>query len=128
MIWLTGLSCAGKSCVANAVDVLLLGKSKHIYLLDGDNVRHGLNRDLGFSDTDRVENIRRIGEVGKLFVDSGLIVLSAFISPFRSDRHMVRTLFSAGEFIDVHTSTSLEECEKRDPKGLYRKAREVQVR
>jgi len=128
MIWLTGLSCAGKSCVANAVDDLLLGKSKHIYLLDGDNVRHGLNRDLGFSDTDRVENIRRIGEVGKLFVDSGLIVLSAFISPFRSDRQMVRTLFSAGEFIDVHISTSLEECEKRDPKGLYRKAREVQVR
>jgi len=128
MIWLTGLSGAGKSCVANAVDALLLEKGKHTYLLDGDNVRHGLNRDLGFSDTDRVENIRRIGEVGKLFVDSGLIVLSAFISPFQSDRQMVRTLFPAGEFIEVHISTSLEVCEKRDPKGLYQKARKGMIK
>ena len=123
MIWFTGLSGAGKSTVANALDKMLFENSKHTYLLDGDNVRHGLNRDLGFSDTDRIENIRRIGEVGKLFVDAGLIVLSAFISPFRSDRQMVRTLFPAGEFIEVHINTSLDVCEKRDPKGLYKKAR-----
>jgi len=128
MIWLTGLSGAGKSSVGNALDALLLKNDKHTYLLDGDNVRHGLNKDLGFSDSDRVENIRRIGEVGKLFVDSGLIVLSAFISPFRSDRQMVRSLFSAGEFIEVHISTSLDICEQRDPKGLYKKAREGTIR
>lgn len=123
MIWFTGLSGAGKSTVANALDAMLFEHNKHTYLLDGDNVRHGLNRDLGFSDADRIENIRRIGEVGKLFVDAGLIVLSAFISPFRSDRQMVRTLFPAGEFIEVHINTSLDVCENRDPKGLYKKAR-----
>ena len=123
MIWFTGLSGAGKSTVANALDKMLFEHNKHTYLLDGDNVRHGLNRDLGFSDADRIENIRRIGEVGKLFVDAGLIVLSAFISPFRSDRQMVRTLFQAGEFIEVHINTSLDVCEARDPKGLYKKAR-----
>jgi adenylylsulfate kinase len=128
LIWFTGLSGAGKSTVANALDTLLLELNKHTYLLDGDNVRHGLNRDLGFSDSDRIENIRRIGEVGKLFVDAGLIVLSAFISPFRSDRQMVRTLFSAGEFIEVHISTSLDVCEQRDPKGLYKKARSGQIK
>lgn len=128
MIWFTGLSGAGKSTVANALDCLMLQNNKHTYLLDGDNVRLGLNRDLGFSDTDRIENIRRIGEVGKLFVDSGLIVLSAFISPFRSDRQMVRSLFSAGEFIEVHISTSLDVCEERDPKGLYKKARAGQIK
>jgi len=128
MIWMTGLSGAGKSSVANALDALLLENGKHTYLLDGDNVRHGLNRDLGFSNTDRVENIRRIGEVGKLFVDAGLIVLSAFISPFRSDRQMVRTLFPEGEFIEVHISTSLAVCEKRDPKGLYKKARDGKIK
>ena len=128
MIWFTGLSGAGKSTVANALDRLLFENNKHTYLLDGDNVRHGLNRDLGFSDTDRIENIRRIGEVGKLFVDAGLIVLSAFISPFRSDRQMVRTLFPVGEFIEVHINTSLDVCEQRDPKGLYKKARSGEIR
>lgn len=128
MVWFTGLSGAGKSTVANALDRMLFDQGKHTYLLDGDNVRHGLNRDLGFSDTDRIENIRRIGEVGKLFVDAGLIVLSAFISPFRSDRQMVRTLFPAGEFIEVHISTSLDVCEQRDPKGLYKKARSGQIK
>lgn len=123
LVWFTGLSGAGKSTVANALDKMLFDNNKHTYLLDGDNVRHGLNRDLGFSDADRIENIRRIGEVGKLFVDAGLIVLSAFISPFRSDRQMVRTLFPAGEFIEVHINTSLDVCETRDPKGLYKKAR-----
>ena len=123
LVWFTGLSGAGKSTVANALDKMLFENNKHTYLLDGDNVRHGLNRDLGFSDADRIENIRRIGEVGKLFVDAGLIVLSAFISPFRSDRQMVRTLFPAGEFIEVHINTSLDVCETRDPKGLYKKAR-----
>ena len=123
MIWFTGLSGAGKSTVANALDTMLLERNKHTYLLDGDNVRHGLNRDLGFTDADRIENIRRIGEVGKLFVDAGLIVLSAFISPFRSDRQMVRSLFPVGEFIEVYINTSLDVCEQRDPKGLYKKAR-----
>ena len=123
MIWFTGLSGAGKSTVANALDSMLLEHDRHTYLLDGDNVRHGLNRDLGFTDADRIENIRRIGEVGKLFVDAGLIVLSAFISPFRSDRQMVRSLFPVGEFVEVYISTPLEVCEQRDPKGLYKKAR-----
>jgi adenylylsulfate kinase len=123
MIWFTGLSGAGKSTVANALDSLLLEQGRHTYLLDGDNVRHGLNRDLGFTDADRIENIRRIGEVGKLFVDAGLIVLSAFISPFRSDRQMVRSLFPVGEFVEVYVNTSLDVCEQRDPKGLYKKAR-----
>ena len=123
MIWFTGLSGAGKSTVANVLDSMLLERNKHTYLLDGDNVRHGLNRDLGFTDADRIENIRRIGEVGKLFVDAGLIVLSAFISPFRSDRQMVRSLFPVGEFIEVYINTSLDVCEQRDPKGLYKKAR-----
>ncbi len=128
MIWFTGLSGAGKSTVANALDRMLFDRGRHTYLLDGDNVRHGLNRDLGFSDTDRIENIRRIGEMGKLFVDAGLIVLSAFISPFRSDRQMVRTLFPAGEFIEVYISTNLDVCEQRDPKGLYKKARSGQIK
>jgi adenylylsulfate kinase len=128
MVWFTGLSGAGKSTVANALDEMLVSNNKHTYLLDGDNVRHGLNRDLGFSDQDRIENIRRIGEVGKLFVDAGLIVLSAFISPFRSDRQMVRTLFPVGEFIEVHVATDLSVCEQRDPKGLYKKARQGQIK
>lgn len=128
IIWFTGLSGAGKSTIANALDNLLHENNKHTYLLDGDNVRLGLNRDLGFSDLDRVENIRRIGEVGKLFVDAGLIVLSAFISPFRADRQMVRELFSVQEFIEVYISTSLDDCEQRDPKGLYRKARAGEIK
>jgi len=128
MVWFTGLSGAGKSTVANALDSMLFEHKKHTYLLDGDNVRHGLTRDLGFSSQDRIENIRRIGEVGKLFVDAGLIVLSAFISPFRSDRQMVRTLFPLGEFIEVHINTGLSVCEQRDPKGLYKKARAGEIK
>ncbi len=128
MVWFTGLSGAGKSTIANAVDEFLYARSKHTYLLDGDNVRHGLNKDLGFTDLDRVENIRRIGEVGHLMVDAGLIVLSAFISPFKSDRQMVRSLFAVGEFIEVHVATDLSVCEKRDPKGLYRKARAGEIK
>ena len=123
LLWYTGLSGSGKSTVANAVDALLFNLGCHSYLLDGDNVRHGLNKDLGFSDEDRVENIRRIGEVSKLFVDAGLIVLSAFISPFRTERRIVRDLVENGEFIEVHMDTPLATCETRDPKGLYKKAR-----
>lgn len=123
LVWFTGLSGAGKSTVANALDKLLFENGKHTYLLDGDNVRHGLTKDLGFSVEDRIENIRRIGEVGKLFVDAGLIVLSAFISPFCSDRQMVRSLFRQGEFVEIFINTELSVCEDRDPKGLYKKAR-----
>lgn len=113
---------------ANALDVALHKRGYHTFLLDGDNVRHGLCSDLGFSDEDRVENIRRIGEVSKLFADAGLIVLSAFISPFNSDRRLVRKLFPAGEFIEVFMDASLETCESRDPKGLYQKARSGQIK
>lgn len=123
-VWFTGLSGAGKTTIANAVEKALVADDGHSYLLDGDNVRHGLSRDLGFSDADRVENIRRVGEVAKLMVDAGLIVLVAFISPFRADRRMVRELFQPGEFIEVYVSTPLEVCEQRDTKGLYRLARE----
>lgn len=110
--------------MANALDEKLFALQGHTYLLDGDNVRHGLNKDLGFSDKDRVENIRRIGEVAKLFVDAGLIVCTAFISPFRADRKMVRSLFEPGEFIEVFVDAPLDVCETRDPKGLYKKARD----
>jgi len=123
VVWFTGLSGAGKSTVANLVEKQLAAKGHHTYLLDGDNVRHGLNRDLGFTDADRVENIRRIGEVAGLMVDSGLIVLTAFISPFRSERALARSLVSEGEFIEVHVDTPLSIAEDRDPKGLYKKAR-----
>lgn len=123
VLWFTGLSGSGKSTVANAVESLLFENGNHSYLLDGDNVRHGLNKDLSFSEEDRVENIRRIGEVTKLFTDSGLIVLSAFISPFNADRQQVRDLHESGKFIEVFVDTPLEVCEKRDPKGLYKKAR-----
>ena len=128
LLWFTGLSGSGKSTIANALDVALHHRGYHTFLLDGDNVRRGLNKDLGFSDSDRVENIRRIGEVSKLFTDSGLIVLSAFISPFTSDRRMVRNLFPAGEFIEVFMDTPLATCEERDPKGLYQKARAGQIK
>ena len=128
LLWFTGLSGSGKSTIANALDVALHQRGYHTFLLDGDNVRHGLCRDLGFSDVDRVENIRRIGEVSKLFADAGLIVLSAFISPFSSDRQMVRNLFPAGEFIEVFMDTPLETCEARDPKGLYEKARQGEIK
>lgn len=123
VIWFTGLSGAGKSTVANLVEKQLTAKGHHTYLLDGDNVRHGLNRDLGFTDADRVENIRRIGEVAGLMVDSGLIVLTAFISPFRSERNLARSLVEEDEFIEVHVDTPLSVAEDRDPKGLYKKAR-----
>lgn len=128
LLWFTGLSGAGKSTVANALESALFERGQHTYLLDGDNVRHGLNKDLGFSDADRVENIRRIGEVAKLFVDAGLMVFSAFISPFRADRRLVRDLFPEGEFVEVFVSTPLSECEARDPKGLYKKARKGEIK
>ena len=127
-LWFTGLSGSGKSTVANAVESKLLQMGKHSYLLDGDNLRHGLNKDLGFSDTDRTENIRRIGEVAKLFVDAGNIVLTAFISPFTSDRKQVRDLMQDGEFLEVFVDTPLEVCEQRDPKGLYKKARAGEIK
>lgn len=123
MLWFTGLSGAGKSTIANLVEKKLYALGKHSFLLDGDNIRHGLNRDLGFTDEDRVENIRRVGEVAKLMTDAGLIVLTAFISPFRAEREMVRALFAPGEFVEVHVDTPLAEAERRDVKGLYRKAR-----
>ena len=123
LLWFTGLSGAGKSTIANLVEERLFALGKHSFLLDGDNVRHGLNKDLGFTAADRVENIRRIGEVAKLMTDAGLIVLTAFISPFRAERDMVRGMFPAGDFIEIHVDTALAEAERRDVKGLYRKAR-----
>ncbi len=128
LLWFTGLSGSGKSTIANALDVALHNRGYHTFLLDGDNVRHGLCKDLGFSDDDREENIRRVGEVCKLFADAGLIVMSAFISPFTSDRRLVRKLFPAGEFIEVFMDTPLATCEERDPKGLYQKARSGQIK
>ena len=128
VLWFTGLSGSGKSTIANAVESKLLSLGKHSYLLDGDNVRHGLNKDLGFSDQDRIENIRRIGEVAKLFVDSGTIVLTAFISPFISDREQARQLMAESEFLEVFIDTPLEICEQRDPKGLYKKARAGEIK
>ena len=128
LLWFTGLSGSGKSTIANALDVALHNRGYHTFLLDGDNVRHGLCKDLGFSNEDREENIRRIGEVCKLFADAGLIVMSAFISPFTSDRRLVRKLFPAGEFIEVFMDTPLATCEERDPKGLYEKARSGQIK
>ncbi|REL30171.1 adenylyl-sulfate kinase [Thalassotalea euphylliae] len=128
LLWYTGLSGSGKSTVANAVDALLFERGHHTYLLDGDNVRHGLNGDLGFSDEDRVENIRRISEVSKLFIDAGLIVSTAFISPFKEDRAQARALLAEGEFIEVFIDTPIEVCEQRDPKGLYKKARAGEIK
>lgn len=127
ILWFTGLSGSGKSTVANAVEDKLNQLKKHTYLLDGDNVRLGLNKGLTFSDEDRIENIRRIGEVSKLFVDSGLIVLTAFISPFQEDRDSVRKLVEDKEFIEVYIDTPLEVCESRDSKGLYQKARKGEI-
>jgi bifunctional enzyme CysN/CysC len=128
VLWLTGLSGAGKSTIANLVEKQLLALGRHTYLLDGDNVRHGLNKDLGFTAQDRVENIRRVAEVSKLMVDAGLIVLVSFISPFRSERRMARDLLNAGEFFEIHVDTPLAEAEKRDVKGLYKKARSGQLK
>ncbi|MDG6777359.1 adenylyl-sulfate kinase [Thiomicrorhabdus sp. zzn3] len=128
ILWFTGLSGSGKSTVANAVESLLFKMGKHTFLLDGDNVRHGLNKGLSFSEEDRIENIRRVGEVAKLFTDSGLIVLTAFISPFLKDREMVRQMGESGEFIEVFIDTPLNVCEQRDPKGLYKKARAGEIK
>ena len=128
VLWLTGLSGAGKSTIANLVEKKLYARGHHTYLLDGDNVRHGLNKDLGFTDADRVENIRRIAEVAKLMVDAGLIVITAFISPFRSERDMARNLLEANEFVEVYVDTPLEVAEQRDVKGLYRKARKGELK
>src|SRR3954470_23115058 len=128
ILWFTGLSGSGKSTIANIVERELHGRGAHTYMLDGDNVRHGLNRDLGFTGADRVENIRRVGEVAKLFVDAGLIVLCSFISPFRAERRMVRELVGAEEFVEIFVDTPLEECMRRDPKGLYARAKEGKIK
>jgi adenylylsulfate kinase len=127
LLWYTGLSGSGKSTVANAVEQKLLERGCHSYLLDGDNVRHGLNNDLGFTDEDRVENIRRISEVAKLFVDAGLLVSTAFISPFQKDRDQARALLKDALFLEVFIDTPLAVCESRDPKGLYKKARAGEI-
>ena len=123
VLWFTGLSAAGKSTIADQVAQALHAAGKRTYLLDGDNVRHGLSKDLGFTDHDRVENIRRVAEVAKLMVDAGLIVITAFISPFEAERQMARELLGEGEFIEIFVNTPLAVCEARDPKGLYSKAR-----
>jgi adenylyl-sulfate kinase len=128
ILWFTGFSGSGKSTIADALETRLAEMGYHTYLLDGDNIRHGLNKDLGFSAEDRKENIRRIGEAAKLFVDAGIIVLTAFISPFRSDRQMVREVVNEDEFLEIFVDTPLEVCEERDPKGLYAKARRGEIR
>jgi adenylylsulfate kinase len=126
-IWLTGLSGSGKSTIAVAAERELVNRGHLAYVLDGDNIRHGLNKNLGFSPEDRTENIRRIGEVAKLFVDAGVVVFTSFISPYRSDRDAVRALMPDGDFIEAHVTASLETCEERDVKGLYKKARAGQI-
>ncbi len=128
VLWFTGLSGAGKSTIANLVEKKLHALGKHTFLLDGDNVRHGLNKDLGFTEADRIENIRRVGEVAKLMTDAGLIVLTAFISPFRAERDMVRAMLPAREFVEIFIDTALAEAERRDVKGLYKKARAGQLK
>ncbi|MFY0542640.1 adenylyl-sulfate kinase [Brevibacillus sp. H7] len=127
VLWFTGLSGSGKSTLANAVDKRLYELGLHSYVLDGDNIRHGLNKGLGFSAEDRRENIRRIAEVAKLFVDAGVITLTAFISPYREDRGLARGLLEPGEFVEIYVRCPLEECERRDPKGLYQKARKGEI-
>jgi bifunctional enzyme CysN/CysC len=127
-LWFTGLSGSGKSTLSNLLEKRLHAEGRHTYLLDGDNVRHGLNRDLGFTEEDRVENIRRVAEVAKLMVDAGLIVLVSFISPYRAERRLARSLFEPGEFVEVFVDTPLEECERRDTKGLYAQARRGEIK
>ena len=127
-VWMTGLSGSGKSTIAVIVERMLLDRGRLAYRLDGDNVRHGLNRNLGFSAEDRAENIRRIGEVAKLFTDAGVIVIASFISPYRRDRDAVRALLKPGDFIEVYVKASLEAAERRDPKGLYKKARAGEIK
>lgn len=126
-VWLTGLSGAGKSTIAKNLALKLAEAGTHTYVLDGDNLRHGLNKDLGFSEADRSENIRRVGEVAKLMVDARVVVIVSVISPFANNRKLVRSLFSEGQFVEVFVDASLEECEKRDPKGLYKKARNGEI-
>ena len=128
ILWMTGLSASGKSTIAVILEQMLLHKKKHAYRLDGDNIRMGLNKNLGFSAEDRAENIRRIGEVAKLFADAGVIAIASFISPYRKDRDAVRASMKPGEFIEVYVNVSLEAAEKRDPKGLYKKARAGQIK
>ena len=127
-VWMTGLSASGKSTIACILEQMLLHKKKHAYRLDGDNIRMGLNKNLGFSAEDRAENIRRIGEVAKLFTDAGVIAITSFISPYRKDRDAVRASMKPGEFIEVYVKVSLEAAERRDPKGLYKKARAGQLK
>ena len=127
-VWMTGLSASGKSTIACILEQMLLHKKKHAYRLDGDNIRHGLNKNLGFSADDRAENIRRIGEVAKLFTDAGVIAITSFISPYKKDRDAVRAGMKQGEFIEVYIKVSLEAAEKRDPKGLYKKARAGEIK
>lgn len=127
-VWMTGLSASGKSTIACILEQMLLHKNKHAYRLDGDNIRMGLNKNLGFSAEDRAENIRRIGEVAKLFTDAGVIAVTSFISPYKKDRDAVRASMKPGEFVEVYVQVSLSEAEKRDPKGLYKKARAGQLK
>ncbi len=127
LVWLTGLPSSGKSTIAFTTEHALVAQGRLAYVLDGDNIRHGLNQNLGFSAEDRAENIRRIGEVGKLFADAGLVTLTSFVSPYRADRDAVRALMAPGEFIEVFIDTPIELCEERDPKGLYKKARAGQI-
>ena len=127
LVWLTGLPSSGKSTIAFTAEHALAARGRLAYVLDGDNIRHGLNRNLGFSAADRAENIRRIGEVGKLFVDAGILAISSFVSPYRMDRDGVRGMLDPGEFLEVFVDTPLEVCEERDPKGLYRKARAGEI-
>jgi bifunctional enzyme CysN/CysC len=128
ILWFTGLSGSGKSTIANLVERRLFAQGRHTYILDGDNIRHGLSQDLGFTDADRVENIRRVAEAAKLFVDAGLIVLVSFISPFRSERRLARELANKGEFVEIFVDTPIEVCMARDPKGLYKRAQAGEIK
>ncbi|HIF59777.1 MAG TPA: adenylyl-sulfate kinase [Rhodospirillales bacterium] len=128
VLWFTGLSASGKTTIANLLEEYLHARDRHTFLLDGDNIRHGLNKDLSFTDPDRVENIRRIAEISKLMVEAGLIVIASFISPFYTDRRMARGLMEEGEFIEIYINASIELCASRDPKGLYKKAQNGQIK